>query len=75
MSWVSTLSAPNVRGAAIGLRMTANRFAQTVIPPALGLAVADSGSTGVFLGSAAVLAAAAGTVLRRRLHEPPTGGS
>jgi predicted MFS family arabinose efflux permease len=68
LSWVSNLSAPNARGAAIGLRLTANRLAQTVIPPAIGLAVADSGTTGVFLGSAAVLAAATGTVLRRRLE-------
>ncbi len=74
LSWVSALSAPNVRGAAIGLRLTANRFAQTVLPPAIGLAVADSGSTGVFLGCAAVLAAATGTVLGRSLQEPPTGG-
>lgn len=67
LSWVSNLSAPNARGAAIGLRLTANRLAQTVLPPAIGVAVADSGTTGVFLGSAAVLAAATGTVLRRRL--------
>jgi predicted MFS family arabinose efflux permease len=67
LSWVSNLSAPNARGAAIGLRLTANRLAQTVVPPAIGVAVADSGTTGVFLGSAAVLAAATGTVLRRRL--------
>jgi predicted MFS family arabinose efflux permease len=75
LSWVSNLSAPNVRGAAIGMRMTANRLAQTVIPPGIGFAVADSGTTGVFLGSAAMLAAACGTILRRRPHEPPTGGS
>jgi MFS family permease len=73
MSWVSSLSAPNVRGAAIGLRLTANRLAQTVLPPLIGFVVADDGSTGVFLGCAVVLAAASGTVLRRRMHEPPTG--
>jgi predicted MFS family arabinose efflux permease len=74
LSWVSNLSAPNVRGAAIGLRLTANRLGQTVIPPAIGVVVADSGSTGVFLGCAVVLAAATGTVLGRRLEEPPAGG-
>jgi predicted MFS family arabinose efflux permease len=73
MSWVSSLSAPNVRGAALGLRLTANRFAQTVLPPAIGLVVAGSGSTGVFLGCAVVLAAATGTVLGRPLRDPPTG--
>jgi predicted MFS family arabinose efflux permease len=74
MSWVSNLSAPNARGAAIGLRLTANRLAQTVLPPAIGFVVAGSGSTGIFLGCAAVLAAAAGTVVRGRLEGPPTGG-
>jgi cyanate permease len=74
LTWVSNLSAPNARGAAIGLRLTANRLAQVVLPAALGVAVADSGTTGIFLGSAAVMAAATGTVLRRRMHEPPTGG-
>jgi MFS family permease len=73
LSWVSSLSAPNVRGAAIGLRLTAKRLAQTVLPPVIGFAVADDGSTGVFLGCAVVLAAASGTVLRRRMHEPPPG--
>ena len=75
LSWVSVLSAPNVRGAAIGLRLTANRFAQTVIPPTLGLVVADGGSTGVFLGCAVVMAAATTTVLGRRLDESATGDS
>jgi predicted MFS family arabinose efflux permease len=73
LSWVTTLSAPNVRGAAIGLRLTANRLGQTVIPPAIALAVADSGSTGVFLGSAVLLAAATGTVVNRRMPDPPAG--
>jgi MFS family permease len=66
LSWVSTLSPPHLRGAAVGLRLTANRLAQTVLPPAIGVAVAGSGSSGVFLGTALVLAAATGTVLRRQ---------
>jgi len=74
MSWVSSLSAPNARGAAIGLRLTANRLAQTVLPPTIGFVVAGSGSTGVFLGCAVVLAAATGTVVGRRLDEPPPSG-
>ena len=63
-----------MRGAAIGLRLTANRLAQTVLPPAIGFVVAGSGSTGVFLGCAVVLAAATGTVVGRRLDEPPPNG-
>jgi MFS family permease len=66
MSWVSALSAPEFRGAAIGLRVTANRLAQTVVPPAIGAAAAGAGSSGVFLASATVLAAATSTVVRRQ---------
>ena len=73
LSWVSTLAAPNVRGAAIGLRLTANRLGQTVLPPAIGVVVAGSGSSGVFLGSAAILAVATTTVLRRPSADPPAG--
>jgi hypothetical protein len=50
----------------VGLRMSANRLAQTVVPASVTLAVAGSGSGGVFLGSAALVAAATTTVLRRR---------
>lgn len=69
LSWVSALAAPEMRGAAIGLRLTANRLAQTALPPAIGLAVGGTGSSGVFLGSAAVLAAATTAVLGGGLME------
>jgi MFS family permease len=71
LSWVSSLAAPNVRSAAIGLRLTANRLAQTVVPPGIGLAAAGSGSSGVFLGTAVVLAVATATLLRQPMN--PTG--
>ena len=68
MSWVATLAPSEMRGAALGLRLSANRLAQTVVPAAVTLAVAGSGSGGVFVGSALLVAAAATTVLR---PEPP----
>jgi MFS family permease len=70
LSWVSSLAPPHARGAAIGLRITANRLAQTVLPPSIGLAAAGSGSSGVFLGTAVVLAGATATVLRQRMDPP-----
>ena len=66
LSWVATLAPSEMRGAAVGLRLTANRLAQTVVPASVTLAVAGSGSGGVFLGSAALVAAATTTVLRRQ---------
>jgi hypothetical protein len=68
MSWVATLAPSEMRGAALGLRLSANRLAQTIVPAAVTLAVAGSGSGGVFVGSALLVAAAATTVLR---PEPP----
>jgi cyanate permease len=66
LSWVATLAPAEMRGAALGLRLSANRLAQTVLPASVSLAVAGSGSSGVFVGSAVLVAAATTTVLRRR---------
>jgi MFS family permease len=65
LSWVATLAPPEMRGTAVGLRMTANRLAQTVVPVSVTLVAAGSGTGGVFLGSAVLVAAASTTVLRR----------
>lgn len=73
LSWVTTRSAPAVRGAAIGLRLTANRLAQTVLPPSIGFAVKGSGTSGVFLACAVVLGLAAIPVLRAPLSGPVDG--
>lgn len=73
LSWVTTRSAPSVRGAAIGLRLTANRLAQTVLPPSIGFAVKGSGTSGVFLACAVVLGLAAIPVLRAPLSGPVDG--
>jgi MFS family permease len=64
LSWVATLSPPEMRGAAVGLRLSANRLAQTVVPASVTLVVAGSGTDGVFVGSAMLVAAATTTVLR-----------
>lgn len=65
LSWVATLAPSEMRGAAVGLRLSANRLAQTVLPAVVALAAAGSGSGGVFVGSAVLVAAASTTVLRR----------
>ena len=65
LSWVATLAPAEMRGAAVGLRLSANRLAQTVVPALVSLAAAGSGTDGVFVGSAVLVAAASTTVLRR----------
>ncbi len=72
LSWVSTLAPPEMRGAAVGLRLSANRLAQTVVPATVAFAAAGSGSGGVFVGSAVLMAAATTAVLRR---EPRRDGA
>ena len=47
MAWVSRISPANMRGLAISIRLTANRFGQVVAPAAAGL-IAGSGVSGVF---------------------------
>jgi len=69
LSWVATLSPPEMRGAAVGLRLSANRLAQTVVPVTVTVVVAGSGSDGVFVGSAVLVAAATTTVLRQARGE------
>jgi MFS family permease len=72
LSWVSTLAPPDMRGAAVGLRLSANRLAQTVVPATVAFAAAGSGSAGVFTGSAVLMTAATTAVLRR---EPRRDGA
>ena len=47
MAWVSRISPANMRGLAISIRLTANRFGQVVAPAAAGL-IAGAGVSGVF---------------------------
>ncbi|GAB3263740.1 MFS transporter [Arthrobacter pigmenti] len=58
MAWVVGLN-PVSHGAALGVRMTANKLAQTTIPLAVGAAAAPLGVAGVFWANAVLLAASA----------------
>lgn len=73
LTWVTARSTDRLRGAALGLRLTANRLAQTVLPPGIG-AVAAGGTRMVFLATAGVLGIATATALRAPLTgDDPTG--
>ncbi|MCU1410984.1 MAG: transporter [Rhodoglobus sp.] len=58
MSWVVAVSRPENHGAALGLRITANRLAQITIPVAVSALTASFGVTGIFWANAAFLAGA-----------------
>lgn len=55
MAWVINLTRRRDHGAALGLRMTANRFAQVTVPVAVGTLAAPLGVAGIFWANAALL--------------------
>lgn len=55
MTWVTSMTEASQHGAALGLRMTVNRFAQISVPVAVGAAAAPLGVLGIFWSNAALL--------------------
>lgn len=62
LAWVSLTMPPSLRGSAVGLRIFANRLAQAGVPAAVGLI--SAGVSGMFLSTAALMAAASVLVIR-----------
>lgn len=56
MAWTTAITPPSAHGAALGLRLTANRIAQVVIPLAVGGIAGPLGLTAIFWANATVLA-------------------
>ncbi|OOB89732.1 MFS transporter [Rathayibacter sp. VKM Ac-2630] len=71
MAWVVRLTPESVHGAALGLRMTANRLAQIALPVAIGTTAGSLGSAGVFWANAAVLVAAVAVTAGADLPRDP----
>jgi MFS family permease len=74
MTWVATQSPAEIRGTAIGVRLSANRFGQFAIPAIAGLAAGAAGLTLIFWSLGALLAISAAFVTRGAFS-PPGGGS
>jgi MFS family permease len=64
--WVAIATPPRSRGLAMGVRMGGNRLGQLLIPVAVGATAGQLGVGAIFVTVAAMLAAAAGYVLRER---------
>lgn len=69
MAWVVRITPAAVHGAALGMRMTANRLAQIVLPVGIGTTVGGLGAAGVYWANAALLAGAIAVVARSRLDD------
>ncbi|KQQ06184.1 MULTISPECIES: MFS transporter [unclassified Rathayibacter] len=71
MAWVVRITPEAVHGAALGLRMTANRLAQIALPVTIGAVTGSAGSAGVFWANAAVLASAVAVTAGADLRDDP----
>lgn len=72
MSWVADTTPSATRGAAMGLRLTANRLAQAALP--VGIGAVSASVDGVFWATGSLLAISAGVLLRLpsdRPSQPP----
>lgn len=66
MAWTTAITPPAAHGAALGLRLTANRLAQVAIPVAVGFIAGPGGLVAIFWANAAVLAAGVAVVATSR---------
>ncbi|MBG6182780.1 MFS family permease [Arthrobacter sp. CAN_A214] len=67
LAWVVAQTPTRLHGAALGLRITANRLAQTAIPLVVSAIAAPLGVSGIFWTNAVFLAATSPIILRARI--------
>jgi MFS family permease len=75
VSWVAARAPIEVRGMAIGLRLSGNRLGQLVVPAAVGVAAGAIGLPGVFWSVGGMLAAGVILVMSSPFSEPSEGDS
>jgi MFS family permease len=74
LAWVAARAPRDVRGTALGIRLSGNRLGQTVLPAAVGALAGALGLAALFLSPAALLALGSALVVRARFDgEPPQG--
>jgi MFS family permease len=64
MSWVAGRAPSTARATALGVRLTANRLGQVVLPAAVGVVAGAAGVAAIFVALGAMLAASGTFVLR-----------
>lgn len=75
MAWTTAITPPAVHGAALGLRLTANRVLQVLIPVSVGLVAGPFGLVAIFWSNAAVLAVGVAIVATSRTSDRNGEGS
>lgn len=73
LAWVADRAPDEIRGTALGVRLSGNRLGQTVLPSAVGAVAGVSGVAGVFVSLAVLLGVSAAAVLATPFAggEPP----
>lgn len=73
LAWVADRAPDEIRGTALGVRLSGNRLGQTVLPSAVGAVAGVSGVAGVFVSLAVLLGVSAAAVLATPFtgSEPP----
>lgn len=69
LSWVAGRAAPDVRGTAIGVRLSGNRLGQVVLPSAVGAIAGTAGLAAIFPSLAVLLLISAGFVISTSLDD------
>jgi MFS family permease len=69
MAWTTAITPPAVHGAALGLRLTANRVLQVLVPVSVGLVAGPFGLVAIFWSNAAVLAVGVAIVATSRTSD------
>lgn len=70
VSWVAARAPVDLRGTAIGVRLSGNRLGQLVVPAAVGVAASAAGLSAVFWSVSVMLSAGGILVMRARFEEP-----
>lgn len=70
MSWVATRAPVEIRGTAIGVRLSANRFGQVALPATVGVLAGAAGLPAIFWALGALLGASAALVTRAAFDAP-----
>jgi len=72
MSWLADSTPPGLRGRAMALRLTGNRFGQVVVPTVAGLVAVGAGAVGVLWITAAAWPPRESSPAASPLPRPPT---
>lgn len=71
LAWVISQVPTTMRGTAIGVRLTANRFGQLALPIGVGAIAGATGIGAIFLAAAAMLGASSAAIARARMTADP----